>query len=319
MTWDPTKVDARIINDLVITNATLEGLNEPLILTTSTVVKAHSIVNDATVCVDVNITFVVISAAKFNAHTDRNSFTNIVGGTPDSSTIRMDMLAVIISVVDDNTRARRAGVWLRRTVSENISGVDGQTLEVSRNHLSGRSFLLGGACRAANVCLESELVTRMNNIVGIVSIKKIRVKLADTRETVIDHPVTPAVIFFAVASLRPPPPNRVDKHSTKGSGVRRDVGFGAEKMIEVIRRRSWENQLSVHISDSTKHRRAVTENMGSGIAVVRAEPAPKVGPVSASISEHHVVGKSNNVEPCIGRDPGRGPSLIAEKVGCVCR
>jgi hypothetical protein len=122
-----------------------------------------------------------------------------------------------------------------------------------------------------------------------------------------------------VASLRPPPPNRVDKHSTKGSGVRRDVGLGAEKMIEVIRRRSWENQLSVHISDSTKHRRAVTENMGSGIAVVRTEPAPKVGPVSASISEHHVVGKSNNVEPCIGRDPGRGPSLIAEKVGCICR
>ena len=83
MTWDPTKVDARIINDLVITNATLEGLNEPLILTTSTVVKAHSIVNDATVCVDVNITFVVISAAKFDAHTDRNRLSNIVGGTPD--------------------------------------------------------------------------------------------------------------------------------------------------------------------------------------------------------------------------------------------
>ena len=42
-----------------------------------------------------------------------------------------------------------------RAVSENISGVNGQTLKVSRNHLPGRSFLQGGACGAADVSLES--------------------------------------------------------------------------------------------------------------------------------------------------------------------
>ena len=52
---------------------------------------------------------------------------------------------------------------------------------MSRNHLSGRSFLQRGACRAADVCLESKLVTELNDIVGIVSVKKIRVNLANTR------------------------------------------------------------------------------------------------------------------------------------------
>ena len=126
MSWDPTNVDARIIIDLVITHATLESLNEPLILITSTVVKAQSIVNHATVSVNVNITFVVICAAKFDAHTDRNRFSYIVGGVPDGSTVRMDMLAVVISVVDDNTRARRARVWLRGAVSKNISVLMGR-------------------------------------------------------------------------------------------------------------------------------------------------------------------------------------------------
>ena len=91
------------------------------------------------------------------------------------------LLWLLASVVDDNTRARRAGVWLRGAVSKHVSSVNGQTLKVSRNHLSGRSFLQGGACRTANVCLESKLVTQMNDIVGIISVKKIRVNLADTR------------------------------------------------------------------------------------------------------------------------------------------
>jgi hypothetical protein len=93
----------------------------------------------------------------------------------------MDVLAVVIGVGNDNTRARRAGVWLRGAVSKHVSSVNGQTLKVSRNHLSGRSFLQRGACRTADVCLESELVTEVNDIVGIVSVKKIRVNLADTR------------------------------------------------------------------------------------------------------------------------------------------
>jgi hypothetical protein len=65
-----------------------------------------------------------------------------------------------------------------------------------------------------------------------------------------------------MASLRPRPPNCVGKHSAQSSGVRRNAGLSAKKMVEVVRRRSWKNQLSVNLSDSTKHRRAVAENVG---------------------------------------------------------
>ena len=141
MTWNPTEVDARIILNLVIANTAFECLDKPFILNTGTMVVAQGIVNDTTVRVDINITFVIISAADFNAHADRNSFTNVVGRTANSSAIGMNMLAMIICVVNNNPRARRAGVWLSRTVSEHISSVGGQTLNVSRNNLPSSSFL----------------------------------------------------------------------------------------------------------------------------------------------------------------------------------
>ena len=94
------------------TQRLIEGLNEPFILTTCTVVVAQSIVNDAAVSVDVNITFVVICIAEFNAHSDRNRFSNIVRGTPDSSSKRVNRFAVIASVVYDNPRARWASLSL---------------------------------------------------------------------------------------------------------------------------------------------------------------------------------------------------------------
>ena len=65
--------------------------------------------NDTTVRVDINITFVIISAADFNAHADRNSFTNVVGRKANSSAIGMNMLAMIICVVNNNPHARRPG------------------------------------------------------------------------------------------------------------------------------------------------------------------------------------------------------------------
>jgi hypothetical protein len=63
VSWNPVEVDARIASKLIIANAALEGLNEPFIPSTSTVVVAKGIVNDATVSVDMNIATVAVSAA----------------------------------------------------------------------------------------------------------------------------------------------------------------------------------------------------------------------------------------------------------------
>ena len=68
----------------------------------------------------------------------------------------------------------------------------------------------------------------------------------------------------------------------------------------------------VDVGKRSKHRGAVAEDMSGGIVEMCAEPTTKVRPVSASISEHHVVGESNNVKTSIGREPGRSPSMIAE-------
>ena len=99
MSWNPAKDDARITSRLVIANATFKSLNEPVILCPSTVVVAESIVNDATVSVDINITVVVVSAADIYTHTNRNGFTNVVGCTANSRTVRMNIFAVIIRVM----------------------------------------------------------------------------------------------------------------------------------------------------------------------------------------------------------------------------
>ena len=52
---------------------------------------------------------------------------------------------------------------------------------------------------------------------------------------------------------------------------------------------------------------------------MRAEPTAKVGTMSTRIGEDHVVSDRNNIKSRIGRDPGRRPSMVAEKVCCVCR
>ena len=151
MSWYPAEVDAGIISDLVIANASLESLNETLILSPSTVVEAQSIVDNTTVCVDINVALEIIGSADFNANTNRNSFTNIVGSAANSSAVSMNMIAVIIRIVDDYPRTRRAGVRFRRTISKNVPSIAGQTLKVGRNHLPGRGFLQWGARRAADV------------------------------------------------------------------------------------------------------------------------------------------------------------------------
>jgi hypothetical protein len=60
-----------------------------------------------------NIATVAVCAANLNTHTDRNGLSNAVGGPANGSTVRVNIIAVIISVDDDNTRTGRAGVWFR--------------------------------------------------------------------------------------------------------------------------------------------------------------------------------------------------------------
>ena len=59
----------------------------------------------------------------------------------------------------------------------------------------------------------------MDRIAGIMGVKKIRVELADTRETVFDDPITPAYTDFALARLSPRPPDSIGKHGAQSSGV----------------------------------------------------------------------------------------------------
>ena len=159
----------------------------------------------------------------------------------------------------------------------------------------------------------------MDRIAREVGIKEIGVKLADARKTVFSDPVTPVVVYFTMPSFGPSPPNRVDKHSAKGSDVRGNIGFSADKVVEIVGWWSGEVEMVVDVGKCSKHRRAVAKDMTSGIVEMRAEPAAKVSPVSASISEHHVVGESDNIEASIRREPGRSPSLVAEKMSRVSR
>jgi hypothetical protein len=146
----------------------------------------------------------------------------------------MNIFAVIIRVNDDNTRTGRAGVRLRRTISEHIPSIGGQTLKVGRNHLPGRGFLQRGARGAADVSIEGDLVPKVNGVVRIVGVEEDRVELTDTRKTVFDNPITPRSAVLAMAGLSPRTPDSVSKHRAKGSGVGRDVRSSADQMVEVV-------------------------------------------------------------------------------------
>ena len=90
-------------------------------------------------------------------------------------------------------------------------------------------------------------------------------------------------------------------------------------MVEVGRGRDSKIQLVVDVGDRRKHRRAAAKDMRSGVVGVQTEPTAKIGTMSTRISEHHVVGESNDVKASIGREPGRCPSMIAEKMSRIRR
>ena len=121
-----------------------------------------------------------------------------------------------------------------RAISEHIPNINGQTLNVSRNHLPGRGFLQRGARGAADVSIKGDLVPEMNGVVRIVGVEEGRVEFTDTRETVFDNPITPRTAVLAMAGLSPRTPDSVSKHRAKGSGVGRDVGSSTDQVVEVV-------------------------------------------------------------------------------------
>ena len=142
---------------------------------------------------------------------------------------------MVIGVVDDNPRARRARVGFRRAISEHVPGIGGQTLNVGSDHLPCSSFLERSACRAANVSLEGEFVAEMNTVANKVGVKVVRVELAYTRKEVLNNPIVPAAVNFAMPSLRSGPPDSINNHGTKSGDVCGGGRFSTEKMLEVVR------------------------------------------------------------------------------------
>ena len=138
---------------------------------------------------------------------------------------------------------------------------------MSRNNFPGCSFLKRGARRTANVSFVGNLVSRMNRVARVVGVEEVGTKLADSSETIFDHPVSPVAAVFAMTSFGPRPPNCVSKHCAERSAVRQNVGLSADKMVEVGGGRGNKMQLVVDVGDRSKHRRLhsnATMEQGAG-------------------------------------------------------
>jgi hypothetical protein len=129
----------------------------------------------------------------------------------------------------------------------------------------------------------------VDGVARVVGVEEARVELANTRETVFNHPITPADASLAVASLSPCPPDRVSKHRAKSSGVGKNVGDSTNQMVEIIDRRSGKVQLIVNIGNSSEHRGAIAKDVKRRVVRMRAKPTTKVGPMSPLVCENHVV------------------------------
>ena len=152
----------------------------------------------------------------------------------------------------------------------------------------------------------------MNRVARVICVEEPRVYLADPSETVFHHPVAPIAAVFTMASLGPRPPDRVGQHNAKASDLGLNVGLSTDEVTEVAGGRGSKAQLVVNVGDRSKHRRAAAKDVSSGIVRMKTEATAKIGTMSTRISEHHVVGECNDVEPSIGRKPGGCPGVVAE-------
>jgi hypothetical protein len=156
-------------------------------------------------------------------------------------------------------------------------------------------------------------------VARVVCVEEHRVELTNSRETILDNPVTPVTAALAMASLGPRAPNSVSKHRAKGSGVGRNVRSSTYQVVEVAGGWVRKVQQIVNVGNGCKDRRAVPKDVRSRVNEMRAEATAKVSPMSTRVGENHVMGDRDNIEPSVGRDPGRGPSMVAEKVCCISR
>ena len=85
VTRDPMYMYSTISVSLIVADALPKILNEKSVLRTSIMVEAQGIVSDKTVCVDVNITSIIIFGAELDANANRNDFTSVIGGVAQSS------------------------------------------------------------------------------------------------------------------------------------------------------------------------------------------------------------------------------------------
>jgi hypothetical protein len=159
----------------------------------------------------------------------------------------------------------------------------------------------------------------VNVVTRVVCVEEHRVEFTNTRETVLNNPITPATAILAMPCFGPRAPNSVSKHRAKSSGVGRDIGGSTNQVVEVVGGWVRKVQLIVNTGNGSKNRRAVTKDVMSGVFVMRAETTAKVSPMSTRVCENHVVCDRNDVEPSIGGDPRRRPSMVAEKVSRISR
>jgi hypothetical protein len=93
-----------------------------------------------------------------------------------------------------------------------------------------------------------------------------------------------------------------------------NAGLSTDEVIEVAVGRGSQAQLMINDCDRSKHRRAAAKDMSCGIFRMRTEATAKIEAMSPRISEHHVVGECNYVEPRVGGKPGWCPGVVAEKM-----
>lgn len=98
-----------------------------------------------------------------------------------------------------------------------------------------------------------------------------------------------------------------------------NTSLSANEMVKVVGGWVRKVKMVVDSGDGIKHGVAATKDVGGRVATVRAEPTACIRTVSARVCEHHIMGKRDDVETSVGRDPRRSECMIAEKVSSVRR
>ena len=107
---------------------------------------------------------------------------------------------------------------------------------MSRNHLPGRSFLLGGAGAATKDSFARDFVIGFYCVVGVLGVKEARVDVAYSSKAVFNNPVPPpcGVSVSTLTSFSSSSPDRVCKHGAKSNIVRGNRRVSTDEVSEKI-------------------------------------------------------------------------------------